>query len=134
MFPRSQILPAAVVMLVLGGIFGVVGLALLVRAWRFGAQATRTTGTVVGMEDDHDGGLFPVIEFEGPAGTVRFSGRFSTGRSWTNGTRVPVLYSRADPRRAQIGTFAQRFGAVIIFLGAAALAGAMAEGVMLVSR
>jgi hypothetical protein len=121
-------------MAALGSLAALVGVALLVRAWWFGARAVRATGTVVGMEDDHDGGLFPVVEFEAPGGTVRFSGDFSTGKSWTPATRVPVLYPRSDPRRAKIGTFGQRFGVGITLLLTAALLGAMAEGVMLVTR
>jgi hypothetical protein len=121
-------------MLALGCLFALVGLALVVRACWFGAQAVRATGTVVGMEDDHDGGLFPVIEFHPPGGPLRFSGDFSSGRTWANGTRVPVLYPKGDPRRARIGNFGQQFGMGILLLVVAALLGAMAEGVMLLSR
>jgi hypothetical protein len=131
----SEALKTAAVFGALGGLLLLIALVAFARAWRFGRQAARAMGTVVGTTDDGEGGLFPVVEFDAPAtaafpsGLVRFTGQFSA--RMTAGTRVPVLYSPQDPSLARTATVRQQYGVVLVLLRSAALLGGVAVVLLL---
>ena len=108
-------------------LFGTIGLTCFIAGIIWGARrfalwrdGVRTTGLVVDIYESHSSSTengrtytttsyYPVAEFTAQDGkTYRFKG--STGSSaqeYEKGSRVNVLYNRADPSVAQIGDFEQ---------------------------
>lgn len=114
---------AKLVLLLLAGIFGLIGVGLLAGAGfayrsavAFAAEAVRTQGTVVDLEADRSDSsgstLYrPVFEFSDRDGrSVRVSGKTaSSPPSHRRGDRVTVLYPPGAPEEARLDSWSERW-------------------------
>jgi hypothetical protein len=70
------------------------------------SSGTTAPGTVVALEDDRDGGVFPVVGFRTPDGRAhRFRDSLSARFSPPVGGTVQVLYAPEAPERARVKSF-----------------------------
>jgi uncharacterized protein DUF3592 len=119
--PRRRSSPK--LLLLVGTIFGVVGLVLLgvctllvLNAREFRSTAVATTGTVVGYETHYDTDegrrsetYSPVVRFTAPDGRqVEVRTNVSSSRRPRVGEQVKVLYQPDDPQDARIDTATTR--------------------------
>ncbi|HEX5689559.1 MAG TPA: DUF3592 domain-containing protein, partial [Roseiflexaceae bacterium] len=104
--------PERLIILILGGVFLLVGLllAVIVPRMMYGRMETfsRANGRVVAMVErpgqDDDRLLYPVVEFEAPNGELyRFnSDSASSPPTYAAGDTVAVRYDPNDPNDAEI--------------------------------
>lgn len=128
----SRMGPDKIFRLLFGGIFGLVGIGMLVGAaicyingQKFVAYAMKATGTVLSLERNvsrsSKGGTSvtyaPVVQYTAADGDVRTftSSLSSSPPAYHEGQQVKVLYDPAPPYKAEINDFlSMHFGTLIL--------------------
>lgn len=93
----------------------IAGLFMVAKTYRFASHATKTTGTIIKM-DDTDECLVPVFVFTNEAGTeYRCRSRYGCNLyHFKPGESVSVVYDAAVPTHAEINSFMILWGGPVL--------------------